>query len=386
MVIKFEGIEFDSVKELVEYKQMVGYIEPNKTQEPKQSFVPENVSKNKLSFGRGGKQWSKEEDAIVINNFEKMSINRLARLFPDRTIDAVKSRITTLNLRKQKIQKPVQSKKMKSNSWTAEEDALLYKYYNTMSNPILVRTYLPNRTIRAVESRAYLKGISDKRVKKAGSSNKPILTKKITANKHFSKEEIDIIKYYYNKYRINNRISKKGMKILHQQLPHRGIKVLSSKITRLGLRKKEERNYPMKKDNDNTEEPTKKADYMFKKKAFVPSDYDTTMINKAQKSFVDDKYLKFPKIYPLSDEANAIFEQMLIHMIANESKINYIECRSNLTLSNDLEWTGRLWGEFCQQVNRNKKAICSALNCKESKFKIFKEGWFDYIGYGKGTQ
>ena len=89
--------------------------------------------------------WNQLEDAILLKNYQKMTIDELTKLFPNRTYDGIRSRMQVLKLKRDKsfLKKP------KSGfMWTDKELQILKENQNKSVREL--RLMLPNRTLDAI--------------------------------------------------------------------------------------------------------------------------------------------------------------------------------------------------------------------------------------------
>ena len=93
------------------------------------------------------KQWTKEEDEILVNNYTRLGPTDCAALLEGRTVIAIKNRAQSLGLifRKEMF------------GWTDEEMDILRKYYPIEGKRVAAR--LPNRTISTIQVTAHRAGI-----------------------------------------------------------------------------------------------------------------------------------------------------------------------------------------------------------------------------------
>lgn len=110
------------------------------------------------------KQWSKEEDSTIINNYSYIGKD-VIRLLPNKTLSQIQGRASKLGV------------KYEPNPWTEEEDNIIKIYYGKEGRKVSER--LPNRLQSSVIRRAKYLGIKN------------------NSKKLWTKEEDDIIKEYY---------------------------------------------------------------------------------------------------------------------------------------------------------------------------------------------
>lgn len=93
---------------------------------------------------------------------------------------------------------------------------------------------------------------------------------------------------------------------------------------------------------------------------------------------------EFPVVYPLSEDATRVFEQMMIDLIAKKhGQIDYNLASTNLQLREGREWDYRTYMEFLNQVIANRAPIARALiGCNAAKIRLVKGGGSMVIKYG----
>lgn len=228
-------------------------------------------------------------------------------------------------------------------------------------------------------------------------------------SRSWSKTEIDILKKYYQKYFINEKISLKGLNILTKRLK-RTKQAIKSKFheqnkINVNFLNVEKRTYKPAIKQDKRQARMKyisnKARSMMKLDQFLKYDialkrasdewgnlnqtkYKVQSKFKPKTTYVE-KISDFPRIWPLSETGNKTFESLMADLIQRkDGQIDYMIGRNNLAVSTDREWSGRLWREFCSQVMLNSKKIASALfyvKAKPEKIKIKLENGFHIIKY-----
>lgn len=92
--------------------------------------------------------WSEFEDALLLKNYQKMTIDEMKPLFPQRTYDGIRSRITVLGLKRDKNH----LKQSKSGfQWT--EDELKTLFENKHKSVKDLQTLLPARSADAIRGK-----------------------------------------------------------------------------------------------------------------------------------------------------------------------------------------------------------------------------------------
>lgn len=118
--------------------------------------------------------WTKEEDNILIQNWQNMSDKELLELLPNKTTNAINNRRNNLNLKKFSYINP--------GPWTEEEINILNIYFVKGGQKEAAK-YLPNRTLSSINTKARSLGL------------------KVDADAYKGPEwqdwEINIIKMYY---------------------------------------------------------------------------------------------------------------------------------------------------------------------------------------------
>jgi len=103
----------------------------------------------------------------------------------------------------------------------------------------------------------------------------------------------------------------------------------------------------------------------------APPVFEPVVETKPQPAFIVPE---FPSIYPVSDDSQAILEQMLKDLIAGHSeKIDLFQAKVGLMLKNNLEWNGHVWRQFCEQVYFNAKKLNEYFLLKDKTFSIKKD-------------
>jgi hypothetical protein len=150
--------------------------------------------------------WSKKEETILIENYEKSSFYELKQLLPDKTISAIKNRAFILNLKKCKTKR---EKNNHPNKWSDNEISILRVVYNKTKDELLES--LPNRKYNNI-----LFKIRDLNLNRDYDSS------------IWSNEEINILNKTYS-----NSITKDIIHLFNNKT----IKQVQSKATKLGLTK-----------------------------------------------------------------------------------------------------------------------------------------------------
>jgi len=91
------------------------------------------------------KEWTREEIAFLVENFNKMTIKEIAERL-GRSVYSVRDKARSLGLRKFKMTSS-------NKEWTREEDEILRKYYSVLPKDELLKL-LPNRSWLAIQARA----------------------------------------------------------------------------------------------------------------------------------------------------------------------------------------------------------------------------------------
>ena len=225
--------------------------------------------------------------------------------------------------------------------------------------------------------------------------------------RHYSTEEIDIIKEHY----------KKGYTFLKKMLSGRTKKSVMMKVLRLqdeGViekirmpivnrkRKKE----PIRKHKS----PEKEIDGRVKRMRFINQraihychslgwafekarfkaieDYNnkapafnksSPVVQKKNKGIIKDSDLIFPAVFPVPEENTPKVEQVVLNMMNTTKRLNYFDMKW-IPLGDDKEWNGRLWVEFVTQFMLNSTKIAKALNIPNG-FRRTRVRGFDVIEY-----
>lgn len=92
--------------------------------------------------------WNQLEDTILLKNYQKMTIDELTHLLPNRTYDGIRSRIRVLGLKREKTY----FKRSKSGfMWTDEELNILKSNKNKTVKEL--KLLLPNRSLDGIRSK-----------------------------------------------------------------------------------------------------------------------------------------------------------------------------------------------------------------------------------------
>lgn len=92
--------------------------------------------------------WTKKEISILKNNINKVSLEKLVELLPNRTIDAIRKRAWLLRIHVERTHKNYPS------GWSDKENEILRKYYFNSTLETL-QQFLPGRSKPAIYSQAY---------------------------------------------------------------------------------------------------------------------------------------------------------------------------------------------------------------------------------------
>lgn len=129
-----------------------GYIEP--------------TTKRGAKEGEVRTRWTAMEDNILFNYASTCTGKELEAMLPNRSYAAIKSRMHTLNIKK--------NDERLSLPWTEEDDALLRKWFNVIGAQTTRSRYLPHRTKSSVYSRAARLGLV-RRTCKLGDEDKDLI-------------------------------------------------------------------------------------------------------------------------------------------------------------------------------------------------------------------
>lgn len=141
--------------------------------------------------------WTKEEDAFLMRNYDKIGEHEIGIHCGNRSISAVRNRLRRLGLsNKQRVHK----------RWTAEEDAVLFKYAQTLTRSKLGKKL--NRSSNSVDSRM-----------------KRLNIKPLCAQKRWSKDDLDYATAAFgsiNLTRIAKKVGRSPSAVI-SQLENQGI-------------------------------------------------------------------------------------------------------------------------------------------------------------------
>ena len=299
MALRYDGIEFDTVSELVEYKKKVGRMPVLKEEQVPSIVEPKVV----------------EEPVVVKRKY----------------------------------------KKRKRTSWSAVDDGVLnnvvgFSKGSRISSSLYkaIMKKLPGRTKAAIKQRInHIRSLDSKM--------------ESVRNTKWSASELKIVKEFYEKN--NGSLAKGVIKELCKLLPGRTKNAVAFRASIEGF--------------------TKKKGEMIRKTPLVPKTQDEQKIDMAKKSTKPMDDYSFPKIYPIAQESHKRFEQMLIDIIGRKGKISMFDAQTALSLQDDKEWCGRVWGEFIQNFQLHLKRLRNVLVMGEPKrLRVVIENGFHYIKYG----
>lgn len=107
-----------------------------------QKYRPKKKKKHTFSHNPS---WSEFEDALLLKHYQSMTTDELTKIFPQRTYDAIRSRIRVLDLKRDKKY----LKRPKSGwNWTDEELNILKMNKNKSTKEL--QALLPARTINGI--------------------------------------------------------------------------------------------------------------------------------------------------------------------------------------------------------------------------------------------
>ena len=143
------------------------------------------------------KQWTKEEDDIIRNNYGTLG-KEVVKLLPHKTVGQIQGRASKLGV------------KYEPNPWTEDEDNIIKIYYGKEGRKVSKR--LPNRLLSSIIKRA------------------KYLSVKNNSKKLWTKEEDDIIKEYYPQEGKNvaNRLDRRSDKEIQGRASFLKVKYLKT--------------------------------------------------------------------------------------------------------------------------------------------------------------
>lgn len=377
MAIRYNGMEFDTVQELVEYKKIEEGIEEDN---PTVVFEPA------------------KEKVVVVQKPVKTEVDKL--------LDEIEGSIAT--------DEGVDD--YNRHYSPAEEKIILDAYTNPknkinggrVKNHILDRlTKQTKRTRKGIieKARVLLKALPNQpkskstkivtndilyrnTVKYIRQKGKPVRLKELTSKidgLYYGARSCNLIERFKNSYKFDVTrdaegylIAEKGMQIKSKptddkpKVEHAGIDKTRKRMLFIRGRVKSmlALNPGMKYDEAfrRASEEYKDRGDSFKKQNHKPA------------AVVSD----FPKIYPLADISMSVFESIIQNMIANKITLKFPEVIGQLMVRNngqDVEITGRDWRTLCQQFMLNSGKVADYFNVA-NKFKHANELGYDVLRYG----
>lgn len=182
-----------------EIKSLEKYRNENKTVKEIAELL--NRSKSAIAWkcigNRVTKEWTREEEEMLVKIYRKYNTEQLIKIFPTHTFNAIKNRARRLNLKRENI---------KNKKWENEEVKLIEKLF--------------------------YKGYDDKKISKQLNRTECAIkkyTKRLRGrNLFWTKEDIKILK---ENYKLPNR------EIKEKLLPYRSLISIERKVRCLGLKK-----------------------------------------------------------------------------------------------------------------------------------------------------
>jgi len=92
--------------------------------------------------------WRKEEDAVILESYQKLGAKRLARII-NRSPQAIHGRALQIGITDR-------------SSWSKAEDLIVRLCYGVVGVSAIIKN-LPNRTVGAIYARAWRLGLAEKR-------------------------------------------------------------------------------------------------------------------------------------------------------------------------------------------------------------------------------
>lgn len=105
---------------------------------------PKNMRKKIFSTNPS---WSEQEDTLLLENYESMTTDELAKIIPNRTYDAIRARISVLGLKRDKRY----LKRAKNGFFWTDEEVTILKANRTAGTKALQKL-LPARSADAIRS------------------------------------------------------------------------------------------------------------------------------------------------------------------------------------------------------------------------------------------
>ncbi|AZV43537.1 hypothetical protein BAOM_2928 [Peribacillus asahii] len=155
-----------------------------------------------------GTSWTENELSLLEENYNKVNINQLIRLLPNRTEAAIVNKAKKLKLST--------TQKLK---WTEEEEVKLKELFpcNTIDELL---THFSNRTSNSILAKA-----KEMNLKKDESHIQKVRRKRST---NWTESEDAILRKHY---------PTGGYKPVNEQLPHRNAKSILSRAVKLGIKR-----------------------------------------------------------------------------------------------------------------------------------------------------
>jgi len=374
-----------------------------------------------------GQAWTKEEDNIIKEEYNKPNKKktgkwkRIKKILPHRTKASIQARASTLKVtstntttittkKAKKWEKCVPQQKRKY--WTKEEDNIIKEIYPSTGKIDWkqILNLLPNRSKGTISVRASTLKITNKH--RTGLKKRERYTLTQDKRRKWTKKEINTLKKIYSQ---NNK--KIDWEEISKALPNRSKMTIFRHACDLELTNRHrKRNYKQQKKDKQISTKKRKAptgyikgltifeayrkfvkertanygkagydeqtarrlsiaDWHKQKHPQTPYNQPTTKTQTTNQKAVNI-IENFPNFETINKDFMPILETMLKHLIANKTKMSYLNTKDYLDVS-----SGRQWHEFVTEIMLKSNQIAEYFNVPNHFRHLRTSEGFDLISY-----